>query len=163
MWSKQLGHKHCILADRGFVISLWPQVTLWYHEYQSLFFQGISSWWCHQMETFSTLLALCAGNSPVTGEFPKQRPVIRGFDVFFDLRRNKWLSKQSWGWRSETPSPSLWCHCNVFSDWQAFTLKGNFSQILPKEIWLHIWRQSYEISLTILFQRWQTFCPHFKL
>ena len=34
----------------------------------------------------SALLALCAGNSPVTGEFPSQRPVTRNFDVFFDLR-----------------------------------------------------------------------------
>ena len=42
------------------------------------------SWWRHQMETFSALLALCAGNSPVTGEFPKQRSVTRSFDVFFD-------------------------------------------------------------------------------
>ena len=50
------------------------------------------SWWRHQMETFSTLLALCAGNSPVTGEFPAQRPVTRSFDVFFDLRLNKRLS-----------------------------------------------------------------------
>ena len=64
------------------------------------------SWWCHQMETFSALLALCAGNSPVTGEFPSQRPVTRSFDVFFDLRLNKRLSKQShWSWR----------HCNVYS------------------------------------------------
>ena len=46
-------------------------------------------WWRHQMETFSALLALCAGNSPVTGEFPSQRPVTRSFDVFFDLRLNK--------------------------------------------------------------------------
>ena len=38
------------------------------------------------METFSALLALCAGNSPVTGEFPAQRPVTRSFDVFFDVR-----------------------------------------------------------------------------
>ena len=30
------------------------------------------SWWRHQMETFSTLLAICVGNSPVTGEFPTQ-------------------------------------------------------------------------------------------
>ena len=45
------------------------------------------------METFSTLLALCVGNSPVTGEFPAQRPVTRSFDVFFDLRLNKHLSK----------------------------------------------------------------------
>ena len=41
------------------------------------------------METFSALLALCAGNSPVTGEFAAQRPVTRSFDVFFDLRMNK--------------------------------------------------------------------------
>ena len=49
------------------------------------------------METFSALLALCAGNSPVTGEFPSQRPVTLGFDVFFDrLGLNKRLSKHSW-------------------------------------------------------------------
>ena len=53
-----------------------------------------STWWRHQMETFSTLLAFCAGNSPVTGEFPAQRPVTRSFGVFFDLCPNKWLGKQ---------------------------------------------------------------------
>ena len=46
------------------------------------------------METFSALLAFCAGNSPGTGEFPTQRPVTRSFDVFFDLRRiNGWVNK----------------------------------------------------------------------
>ena len=35
---------------------------------------------------------LC-GNSPVTGEFPSQRPVMRSFDVFCDLHLNKWLNK----------------------------------------------------------------------
>ena len=54
-----------------------------------------SSWWRHQMEIFSALLAICAGNSPVPGEFPTQRPVTRIFDVYFDLRLNKRLSKQS--------------------------------------------------------------------
>ena len=45
------------------------------------------------METFSALLAICAGNSPVTGEFPTQRPVTWNFDVFFDLRHNKrWVN-----------------------------------------------------------------------
>ena len=43
------------------------------------------------METFSALLALCAGNSPVTREFPTQRPVVRKFGVFFDLRLNNGL------------------------------------------------------------------------
>ena len=52
----------------------------------------------------SALLAICAGNSPVPGEFPAQRPVTRIFDVFFDLRLNKRLSKPSWGWWFETPS-----------------------------------------------------------
>ena len=47
------------------------------------------------METFSALLAICAGNSPVPGEFLTQRPVTRSFDVFFDLRLNKRLSKHS--------------------------------------------------------------------
>ena len=37
------------------------------------------------METFTALMALCVGNSPVTGEFPSQRPVTLSFDVFFDL------------------------------------------------------------------------------
>ena len=65
------------------------------------------SWRRHQMETFSALLAICVGNSPVTCEFSAQRPVMRSFNVFFDLRLNKWLSKQSWGWWFETPSCSL--------------------------------------------------------
>ena len=70
------------------------------------------TWWPHQMETFSALLAICAGNSPITGEFPTQRPVTRSFDVFFDLRLNKRLSKRSWGWWFETPSCPSWHHCN---------------------------------------------------
>ena len=49
----------------------------------------------NQMETFSALLAIRAGNSPVTGEVLAQRPVTRSFDVFFDLRLNEPLSKQS--------------------------------------------------------------------
>ena len=73
------------------------------------------SLWRHQMETFSALLALWVGNSPVTGEFPLQRPVTRSFDVFSDLRLNKRLSKQSRRWWFETPSRLLWRHCNAWS------------------------------------------------
>ena len=52
------------------------------------------------------------------GEFPTQRPVSRSFDVFFDLRLNKRLSKQPWGWWFETPSCHydvivMWWNCNV--------------------------------------------------
>ena len=50
------------------------------------------AWWRHQLETFSELLILCTGNSPVTGDFPAQRPVTRNFDIFFDLHLNKPLS-----------------------------------------------------------------------
>ena len=70
-------------------------------------------WWRHQMETFSALLALCVGNSPVTGEFHAQRPVTQNFDTFFDLRLNKRMSKQWRGWWFETPSRPLWRHYNT--------------------------------------------------
>ena len=56
---------------------------------------GMSSWWCLQMETYSTLLALCQGNPLVTRGFPSQSPVTWSFGVFFDQHLNKWLSKQS--------------------------------------------------------------------
>ena len=67
------------------------------------------------METFSALLAICAGNSPVTGEFHAQRPVTGSFHVFFDLRLNKRFSKQWQAWWFETPSHPLWRHCNDVS------------------------------------------------
>ena len=50
------------------------------------------------MEEFSALLAMCAGNSPVPGECPAQRPVTRSFDVFFDLRLNNyWVNNREAG------------------------------------------------------------------
>ena len=49
---------------------------------------------------------------PLCGEFTgHRRPVIRSFDVVFDLCLNKRLSKQPWGWWFERPSCSLWCRC----------------------------------------------------
>ena len=71
--------------------SSWPSDATWRQT-------SLSTWWRHQMETFSALLAICAGNSPVPGEFLAQRPVTRSFHVFFDLRLTKPWSKQSWGW-----------------------------------------------------------------
>ena len=70
--------------------------TFWCCEYSSLV------WWRHQMEIFSALL------------FPSQRPVTRILDVFFDLRPNKRLRKQSWGWLFETRSRPLWRYSNGF-------------------------------------------------
>ena len=100
----------CIFIWAPMVFSIfgiiWPSHVIGHQPLQVL------AWWRHQMETFSALLAICAGNSPVPGEFPAQRPVTRSFDVFFDLRLNKRLSKQSWGWWFETLSCPLWRYCN---------------------------------------------------
>ena len=88
------------------------------------------SWWRHQMETFTALLAICARNSTVPGEFPAQRPVTRRFDIYFDLRPNKRLSKQSWGWWLGIPSRPLWRHRNVTgnpSTWARWKL----CQVMP--------------------------------
>ena len=74
----------------------------------SKYYDDVIKW-----KTFSALLAFRAGNSPVTGEFPAQRPVTRTIDVSFDLRLNIQLSKQSRGWWFETPSRPLWRRCNV--------------------------------------------------
>ena len=63
-------------------------------------------WWRHQMETFSALPVLCAGNSQVTGEIPSQKPVTRNFDFLLHLCLNKRLKKQWWCLWSETPSRS---------------------------------------------------------
>ena len=102
--SRMIIHKKIEMKiGKNFRYSFWAQ---WHEMLTS------EKWWHHQMETFSTLLALCAGNSPVTGGFPSQRPVTRSFDIFFHLCLNKRLSKQSWGWWFEPPSCSLWRHCN---------------------------------------------------
>ena len=90
------------------------------------------------METFSALLALCAGNSPVTGEFPTQRPVMRDFDVFFNLRLNKRLSKQSWGRWFETPSRSLWRHCNAVSNYRHNCLVCASAIVILNDVLLYI-------------------------
>ena len=95
----------CIFPRRkeSFVtLVVWP-LLIWLHW---------KPWWRHQMETFSALLAICAGNSPVSGEFPAQRPVTRSFDIFFDVRLIKRLSKHSRGWWFETLSHPLWRHRN---------------------------------------------------
>ena len=81
------------------------------------------------MEIFSALLAICAGNSPVTGEFPTQRPVTRSFDVYFDLRPKE----QSWGWWFETLSRSLWRHRNGKSLTESLALCEGIPSGLPVE------------------------------
>ena len=106
--------------------------------------ETVSSWWRHQMETFSALLVICAGNSPVPGEFPTQRPVTRSFDVYFDLRPDKRLSKQSWGWWFETLSHSLWRHRNVHVSLHKFRMTSiKFSSAGPREKWQSLKKTLY--------------------
>ena len=95
-------------------------------------------WWRHQIETLSTLLAICVGNSLITSEFPTQRPVMRRFDAFFDLHLNKGLSKQWGGWWFEMPSRPLWCHCNAMCI-ITFPLKhstGTLPWKIPSVLWV---------------------------
>ena len=103
-----------------------------------------SSWWRHQMETFSALLAICAGNSPVPGEFPTQRPVTRSFDVYFDLRPNKRLSKQSWGW---------WLRCHR-AHYDVIVMVGVSLELRPFHAWARAaldvrqcWRPSMVLAI----------------
>ena len=111
------------------------------------------SWWRHQMETFSALLAICAGNSPASSEFPAQKPVTQNFDVFFDLSLNKRLRKQSWGWWFETISRPLWCHRNVW--------KKNDIQILKMAFCYH-WCNG-DLSMDMKWpQRNASHCPVFN-
>ena len=84
-------------------------------------------WWRHQIETFSALLAICAGNSPVPGEFPA--PVTWSFDVFFDLHLNGRLSKQSWGRWFDMPSHPLWRHSNAQVNWAIISSENSMSPV----------------------------------
>ena len=61
------------------------------------------SWWRHEMETFSALLAFCEGHPPISGGFPSQNPATRSFDVFFDLHLNN-------GSANNRDSGDLRCH-----------------------------------------------------
>ena len=72
---------------------LFDDVIVWWHTFLKRPLPSkFAAWWRHQMETISALLAICAGNSLVPGEFPAQWPVTWSFDVFFDLRLNKRFS-----------------------------------------------------------------------
>ena len=119
--------------------------------------------WCrHQMETFSALLVICAGNSPVPGEFLAQRPVTRSFDVSFDLRMNKRLNNQSWGWWFGTPSWSLWRQCN------GIDLSRDEPEWLPMMPDAHTANQTTDVHscskvMGFFFLRWQNMVFIFKV
>ena len=82
----QQNHVHVLIKECAhysrFCLNMQPFCVL----SETLIFESqcnmLLPWWRHQMETFSVSLVLCAGNSPVTGEFPAQRPVTRSFLMF---------------------------------------------------------------------------------
>ena len=93
----------CIYTYMTYIETYWVFTN---HEYFSCYMMTSSNG-----NIFRVTGPLC-GEFTGPGEFHAQRPVMRSFDVFFDLRLNKRLSKQPWGWWFETPSWSLWRQCN---------------------------------------------------
>ena len=174
-WPKNSLHKGPVARKKFHLLSSWWKVdnSLEYASYISPF-----PWWRHQMETSSALLALCAGNSTVPGEFPALRPVTRSFDIFFDPRPNKWWSKQWWRWRFETPSSPLWRHCDAHSTMFIMGYCGNTFPIGPLrlrkirsyiiffcELWLHINALTSkavkvkDVVGHLQAQQWKMMCP----
>ena len=86
------------------------------------------------------------------GEFPAQRPVTRSFDVFFDLRPNKRLSKQPRGLWFETPSWSLWHHCNAF--WITFLVDVGWVKKKQRDN-LNIWNTLMQYDCDIQLKFWR--------
>ena len=95
-------------------------------------------WQCHQMETFSVLLALCTKNSVVTGEFSLQRPLTGSFDGFFIYA---WTN----GWANNWELMILRCHHAHYD----ITVMDAFSE--------RSWYQSTSPKLTVR-PCWGTFC-----
>ena len=81
------------------------------------------------------------------GEFPPQRPVTQSLDVFFDLRLNKRLSKQPWGWWFETLSWSLWRQCNDNQSINHYILALGTSRYTDASTkWMTLFRQHFQMN-----------------
>ena len=100
---------------------------MWWESISRNVFKKLWFLWCNFGCKSNQGIIFLYPNLPVNDEFPSQRPVTRSFDVWFDLHLNKRLSKQSWGWWVETPSRSLWRHCNVDPLNKPFSQKINVS------------------------------------
>ena len=72
----------------------------------------VNSWWRHQRKHFPRYWSFVRGihRSSVNSSHKGQWREALIFSLSCAL--NKRLSKQSWGWWFETPSRSLWRHCN---------------------------------------------------
>ena len=111
------------------------------------------------METVSPLLALFAGNSPVTSKFPTQTPVTRILDVFL-LIEAEWRIYASLNWvfigsdngLSPVPrQPIIWTNAGVLLIGR---LRRNF-----REIWIGIQTFSFKkLHLKTTSAKWRLFC-----
>ena len=111
-WYGILGHQRTLLQHDIHITnvpSVWPTLAEYDADRGGVGPTGITMMTSSNRNIFRFI---CAGNSPVTREFPTQSSATRSFDVFFDLHLNKRLRKQSIGWWSETPSRPFWRYCN---------------------------------------------------
>ena len=116
------------------------------------------------METFSALLALCGGNSLVTGEFPSQRPVTQSrlmFPLIWDWI-NGWVNNREAGdlrrHRTQydaTVMPYMWHLAKISvgksfsSDVQCVSCRSNLVQTTSEEVFiLSPWLLSCSIPIT---------------
>ena len=128
------------------------------------------------METSFALLALCAGNSPVTGEFPSQRPVTRSFDVFFFIygRINGWVNNREVWDAIALIMASLWCSSWMLVVWNDFLRKklvrtfkfeinfnGKFA-FSPAPKYIYIWGMILQMNEFMCYDHTQNkTIPHF--
>ena len=133
----------------SFCLCNWTQLSHYYH---MIFFIVRASIWsclcssCSTESLASVSMMSSNGNifhltGPLCGEFtghqwiPHTKAVTQSFDVVFDLRLNKCLSKQSWGWWFEMPSRSLWCNCNVFGSFLKLPSKQSHKLVITTHLY----------------------------
>ena len=117
LWPMDSSHKLGSVRRKLFS---WHEVILWSKIFPVSPLIPIA-WWRHQMETFSALLALCAGTSPVTGEFRSQRPLTAKPWSFL------WSTpEQSWnGSANDHDAGDLRRHCAHHCNWVISSACGN--------------------------------------
>ena len=92
----------------------------------------------------------------------------RGALMFFYLRLNKRLSKQSWGWWFETLSRPLWRHCNAFFISQKSRFRGhawfqNLVLMIKQDLYFIYVAEKHDLSRGYLKKRYPAIWGHFRL
>ena len=113
------------------------------------------------METFSALLALCAGEFTGHRWIPRTKASDAELWCFFDLRLSERLGNQSWGWWFETPSRSLWRHCIVNQERQGICgprAPPHYEPMRPVQIGRHFADDILKFHFWDEFHRFFTWC-----